>query len=141
MRITLSDRERRAIALFEDVTGATARDCLVEDDGGRYVFVVAIGEMGKAIGPSGQRVKKLERRLDADVRLVEDGDTPENFVANTLAPAAVRNVTVSENDERVAYVEVPAEDKGVAIGAGGRTIETARRLAKRHHDIADVQLT
>lgn len=141
MRITLSDRERRAIALFEDVTGATARDCLVEEGGDRYVFVVAIGEMGKAIGPSGQRVKDLERQLDADVRLVEDGDTPEDFVGNMLAPAAVRNVTISENDDRVAYVEVPAEDKGVAIGAEGRTIETARRLAERHYDIADIQLT
>ena len=141
MRITLSDRERRAIALFEDVTGATARDCVVEDEADRYVFVVAIGEMGKAIGPSGQRVKDLERQLDADVRLVEDGDTPEDFVANMLAPAAVRNVTISENDDRVAYVEVPAEDKGVAIGAEGRTIETARRLAERHYDIADITLT
>ena len=141
MRITLSDRERRAIVLFEDVTGATARDCLVEDEGERYVFVVGIGEMGKAIGPSGTRVKDLERRLDAAVRLVEDGDTAEDFVANTLAPAAVRNVTISENDDRVAYVEVPSADKGVAIGAGGQTIETARRLARRHYDIADVQLT
>jgi N utilization substance protein A len=41
----------------------------------------------------------------------------------------------------VAFVEVDEADRGVAIGAGGRTIEVARRLAKRHHDVEDIQLT
>jgi N utilization substance protein A len=50
-------------------------------------------------------------------------------------------VTVSEQNDRVAYVEVPAEDRGVAIGRDGRNIETARRLARRHYDIDDIQLT
>ena len=43
--------------------------------------------------------------------------------------------------DRVAYVEVAEEDRGVAIGADGTNIETARTLAKRHYDIDDVQLT
>jgi N utilization substance protein A len=62
-------------------------------------------------------------------------------VANTLAPAAVYNVTISENDDRLAYVEVAEEDRGAAIGADGRNIDAARRLAARHHDIDDIELT
>jgi N utilization substance protein A len=50
-------------------------------------------------------------------------------------------VTVSEQNDRVAYVEVPEADRGVAIGADGVNIETARTLASRHHDIDDIQLT
>jgi len=51
-------------------------------------------------------------------------------------------VTLSEQGgDRVAYVEIPEGDRGVAIGADGRNIETARRLARRHHDIDDIQLT
>jgi N utilization substance protein A len=139
MRVTLSDDARRYIALFEDVTGATARDCLVFDD--RVVILVAAGEMGRAIGPDGRTVGRVEARIGRQVDLVEDADTPEAFVASALAPAAVRHVTISEQNDRVAYAEVAEPDRSVAIGADGRNIETARTLARRHHDVDDIQLT
>ncbi|MFC5368440.1 NusA-like transcription termination signal-binding factor [Salinirubrum litoreum] len=139
MMVTLSDDARRYIALFGDETEANAVDCLVYDD--RIVVLVAAGEMGQAIGPDGQHVKRVERKIGRAVELVEDADTPEAFVASALAPAAVRHVTLSEQDDLVAYVEVAEDDRGVAIGREGRNIETARRLAKRHYDIDDIQLT
>ncbi|WP_227355590.1 NusA-like transcription termination signal-binding factor [Haladaptatus salinisoli] len=145
MTVTLSDTARQYIALFEDETGATARDCVVLDgDGGdekRVVFVVKPGDMGRAIGPGGKHVRGVQDRLDADVELIEDADTAAGFVANALAPAEVRHVTISENDDIVAYVEVAQEDTGVAIGAGGRNIETAKLIVDRHFDVDDIQLT
>ncbi|PSP79849.1 NusA-like transcription termination signal-binding factor [Halobacteriales archaeon QS_1_68_20] len=138
MTVTLSDEARRLVVVFEDVTGATARDCLPDEE--RVVFLVVAGEMATAIGPGGETVGRLEERLDRDVQLVEDADTAEAFVANALAPAAVYNVTISENDTTVAYAEVAEEDKGVAIGTDGRNIEVARRLAERHFGVDDVQL-
>jgi len=141
MRVTLSDRDRRYITCFEDETGATARDCLVYDDEDRVVFLVAAGEMGQAVGPDGRSVRRVEEALGRTVELVEDADTPEAFVANALAPAAVQHVTISEQGDRVAYAEVPDADRGAAIGRDGRNIETARRLAHRHYDLDDVQLT
>ena len=145
MVVTLSDTARQFIALFEDETGATARDCVVfetegEDDE-RVVFLVKPGDMAQAIGSGGETVRKIEDQLDRDVTLVEDADTPEAFVANALAPAAVYNVTVSEDDETVAYAEVDSEDTGIAIGEDGRNITAAEKLAKRHYDIDDIQLT
>ena len=149
MRVTLSDTARQYIALFEDETGATARDCVVFEDEGdadgaddeRVVFLVKPGEMGRAIGSGGENVRKVEAQLGKDVTLVEDADTAEGFVANALAPAAVYNVTVSEDDETVAYAEVDSADTGVAIGEGGRNILAAEKLAKRHYDVDDIQLT
>ena len=146
MRVTLSDTARRFIALFEDVTGATARDCLVydgddENGGERVAFLVAAGEMGQAIGPGGKRVQRLTDKLGREVTLVEDADTPEAFVANALAPAVVTHVTISEQNDRVAYVEVDPDDRGVAIGVDGRNIQTARAFAERHWDLDDIQLT
>jgi len=139
MTVTLSDEARRHIAAFADVTGVTPADCLIEDD--RAIFVVPAGEMGAAIGPDGRTVEEVEAQLGTRVDLVEDADDPAAFVANCLAPAAVRNVTLStQGGSTVAYVEVAQADRGVAIGADGESIETARRLAARHFDIEDVQL-
>lgn len=138
MELTLSDDARRHIALFEDSTGATAIDCLIEDD--LICFLVAAGEMSEAIGPDGRAVERVEGRLGQRVSLVESADTPELFVANALAPAVVYNVTISENRSTVAYAEVERADRGVAIGRDGSNIKTARTLAKRHFDIDDIEL-
>jgi N utilization substance protein A len=94
-----------------------------------------------AIGPGGKHVRAVEERLDTDVKLVEDADNPADFVANALAPAAVYNVTISENNDLVAYVEVAEEDRGAAIGADGRNIDAARLLADRHFDVDAIELT
>ena len=138
MDLTITGDARQYLALFEEVTGATGRDCLI--DGERVLVVVTPGQMSDAIGPGGAHVNRFERRIGKSVRLVEGANDPETFVANALAPAAVYNVTISENEDTVAYVEVASEDRGVAIGKNGQTIEGARTLAKRHVDVDDVQL-
>ncbi len=139
MRVELSDEARRYIGRFDELTGVAPKDCLVEGD--RLVFLVPAGEMAAAIGQGGETVTEVEADLGRPIELVEDADTPEAFVASALAPAAVNAVTISVQNDRVAYVEVPEADRGVAIGADGRNIETARTLAKRHHDVDDVELT
>ncbi|WP_336000904.1 NusA-like transcription termination signal-binding factor [Halorientalis halophila] len=141
MTVSLSDRQRQYIARFEDEIGVTVRDCVVDETYDRVVFVVAAGEMAEAIGPGGRNVEQIEEELGSTVELIEDADTAEAFVANALAPAAVYNVTISENEDTVAYAEVDHDDTGVAIGKDGRNIEAARRMAKRHFDVDDIQLT
>ncbi|WP_254527715.1 NusA-like transcription termination signal-binding factor [Natrinema gelatinilyticum] len=141
MGVILDDAARRFLAAFEDITGVDGRDCLVTEGSDRLVIVVESGGMSDAIGPGGRTVQRFEERVDAQVRLVEDADDPEEFVANTFAPAAVYNVTISENTDVVAYVEVAEGDRGIAIGTNGRTITAARRLAARHFGIDDIQLT
>jgi N utilization substance protein A len=140
MRVTLSDEARRYASAFAEETDVTPRDCIVDEAFDRVVVVVPAGEMGQAIGPDGRRVQRLEDRVGRDIELVEDADTAEDFVANALAPAAVYNVTMSEDETTVAYAEVDSADRGVAIGSDGRTIELARRLASRHFDVDDVEL-
>jgi N utilization substance protein A len=140
MTVTLSDEARQYIRAFDEQTGVTPVDCLVREE--RLVFVVPAGEMSDAIGPGGETVAAVEDELGYPVDLVEDADEPAAFVANCLAPAAVRNITVSEQGgTTVAYAEVPQADRGVAIGADGESIDTTRELARRHFDVDDVELT
>jgi len=141
MDVELSDRARRLVTLFEDEAGVTVRDCVVADDYDMVVYVVAAGQMADAIGPGGSVVKRIEGQLGRDVKLVEDAPSTAGSVADALAPAAVYNVTISENRDTVAYVEVAAEDRGVAIGQNGRNIEAARRTVRRHCDVDGIELT
>ncbi len=141
MTVRLSDEARRFAALFEEETDAAVRDCVLDDEHDRVIVVVAAGQMGQAIGSDGSHVKRVERRVGREIKLVENAAAPEDFVANALAPAAVYNVTISENNDRLAYVEVAPEDRGAAIGTDGRNIEAARTLAARHFDIDGVELT
>ena len=141
MAIRLSDEARQLAALFESETEATVRDCVIDDDHGRVLLLIKPGEMAQAIGPAGEHVSRVEDRVGKPIKLVEDAETPEAFVANALAPAAVYNVTISENDDRVAYVEVDDADRGAAIGDCGKNIDAARLLASRHFGVDDVELT
>ena len=139
MKVTLSDEARRYIGLFDEETDVSPTDCLVESD--RVVFLIPAGKMADAIGPDGRTVKRVEEKIGQRIELLEDADTPEAFVENVLAPAVVRGVTISEQGDRVAYVEVVDADRGVAIGSDGEHIKTARRLARRQFDVDDIQLT
>ncbi|WP_302082695.1 NusA-like transcription termination signal-binding factor [Salinibaculum rarum] len=141
MTVRLSDEALQLVSLFEETTDATVRDCVIDEEFDRIIFLVKPGEMGQAIGSGGEYVAAVEAEIGKPIKLVEDADTAADFVANALAPAAVYNVTISENDDRMAYVEVAQEDRGVAIGADGRNIEAARTLAQRHYDIDGIELT
>ena len=140
MAVTLSDEARQYIALFDEETDVPAVDCVIDEEYDRVAFVVPAGTMGQAIGPGGDHVRAVESKIGRDVVVVEDAERPEDFVANALAPAAVYNVTVSENETTVAYAEVDHDDHGVAIGKDGRRIELARLLSARHFDIDEVEL-
>ena len=141
MTVRLSDEAMRLVALFEETTDASVRDCIIDEEFDRVIFLVKTGEMGQAIGAGGEYVSAVEDEIGKSIKLVEDADTAADFVANALAPAAVYNVTISENNDRLAYVEVAEEDRGVAIGIDGRNIEAARTLADRHYDIDGIELT
>lgn len=146
MKRTITDEERRYIALFEDVTGVPATDCVVDDEHDRVVFVVPSAAMSRAIGPGGAHVEKMEERVGHDVELVADADRADEFVANALRPAAVYHVATRDQErddgdpERVAYAEVDTADMGAAIGADGRNIEMARVLAATHFDVDAIEL-
>ena len=57
----------RYIALFENTTGATAKDCLVDDENNRVIFVVKSGDMGIAIGKNGEHINRVVKNIGRHV--------------------------------------------------------------------------
>jgi N utilization substance protein A len=137
--IKLSTEGLRYITLFEDLTKATVKDCIIDE--GRIIYVIKEGDMGAAIGRNGDHINRVKKAVDKHIDLVEYSDEPAAFIKNAFSPVMVRSVNiVDRNSKRLAYVEVSNKDKGLAIGRNGKNIEKVKLVAKRHHDIDDVIL-
>lgn len=138
-RIRLKGDEMRLIALFESITGATSKDCLIDEENDRVILVTKKGEMGLAIGKAGRNINTLRKMTGRQIEVVEAADEPEQLIRNSLAPAQVRTVRITEKpDSKIAVVEVETRDKAIAIGKNGKTIDKARLLAKRYFNIEHV---
>jgi N utilization substance protein A len=139
--IVLTEDCIRLISQFEALTGASSRDCIIDDRNQRIIFVVNPGEMGRAIGKKGASIKNASEEMGKRIEVVEYSPNPEQFIRNCFLPAQVTEVEIlEENDQQVALVAVRDEDRGIAIGKDGKNIFKAKKLAQRQHDISDVRL-
>ena len=94
MSIKFSANEIRYIALFENMTGAMVKDCIIDDEHGKVTFVVKNGDMGLAIGKGGSSVSKVQRAVDRGVEVIEFNEDPAQFIRNILSPAELQNVKI-----------------------------------------------
>lgn len=139
VEIKLDADTLRIFAMFEGMTRASLKDVLDEED--RIVFVVEEGHLGKAIGKGAINLKRLRENLGKDVVLIGFAADREAFVKNVFHKFKVESVEWEDrNGDIIAHVKLPQEEKGKAIGKGGKNIQLARMLMKRHHQVADVSL-
>jgi N utilization substance protein A len=131
--IKLSTDQMRMMSLFQNVTGAVARDCIDDEKQDRVIFVVNTGKMGLAIGKGGMHIKSLQNMVKRNVELVEFDEDPAKFLTNLL-----NNKLVSADGIKQAIVMVDPRKKGIVVGREGRNAEKARLLAKRYFDIGSV---
>ncbi|MCW3981481.1 MAG: NusA-like transcription termination signal-binding factor [Candidatus Bathyarchaeota archaeon] len=141
--IKLTSKEMRYIALFENITGASVKDCILDEDTDRAIFIVKEGDVGMAIGKGGKNIRLLERMTNKRHEIIEYSDEPGQFIKNALKPAQVTEIRITEKPDgkSIAVVQVNPKDKGVAIGKNGRNAERIRFLAKRYFQIQNVSIT
>ncbi|RLI88916.1 MAG: NusA-like transcription termination signal-binding factor [Archaeoglobales archaeon] len=136
MGVKLSAESIRYLTLFESLTGASVKDCMVQDD--RIIFVVKKGDMGAAIGKGGINIERARELMGKRIEVVEHSNDPVEFIVNIFKPIRVNVRLIEKSGKRIAQVSVDPQYKGLAIGKGGKNINKAKELAKRHHDIDDV---
>jgi len=141
--IKFTSKEMRYISLFESITGANVKDCIVNEEQSRVIFVVKEGEIGMAIGRGGRNIHTLERMTGKKQEIIEYSERPAQFIKNALKPAMVKEVRITErpNGKTMAVVTVNPRDKGVAIGKNGKNAERLRFLAKRYFQIESISIT
>jgi N utilization substance protein A len=141
--IKITCDEMRYIALFEQVSGASVKDCIIDEAEARAIFIVNTGQVGIAIGKGGRNIHTLERMTGKKHEIIEYSEDPVQFIKNALKPAAVREVRITEKTDgkKMAVITINPKDKGIAIGKNGKNAERLRFLAKRYFDIQTVSIT
>ena len=128
--------------MFQEISGAMAKDCVVDEKMNRVIFIVNKGEMGLAIGKNGQSIKNIKKSVGQDVDLVEYSDDRAELIANSLNPKLVKNIKLTEKTDglKTAIVSVDDSKKGEIVGRNGKNAERARLLAKRYFQITTLQI-
>ncbi len=87
-----------------------------------------IDPVGTCVGVGGARIKPILREINGEkIDLIEDTESLEVLVKNSLKPAEIDKVGLSE-DEDSALVWLPQDQRSLAIGKLGRNIALASRL-------------
>ena len=138
--IKLTTDQMRMMSLFQNVTGATARDCIDDEKQDRVIFVVNTGKMGLAIGKGGMHIKSLQNIVKRNVELVEYNEDPAVFLSTLLNSKLISEEKINNRPDgsKQAIVMVDPRKKGIVVGREGRNAEKARLLAKRYFDITSV---
>ena len=132
MPIELDTNTMRCISLFESLTNAATRDCIILENK-IVVFIVRKGELGKAIGRKGSNINRVRTAFkNKRVVVFEDSDSIEGFIKNLFPNINLLNIDVQERDNnKFAVVTVESKDRGPAIGRDGEKIKTNRAILKR----------
>jgi len=133
-RVILNQEIMGLSSLMERVTKAKVKDCFTDEEENLF-FVVAPGELGKAIGKGGANIRKMQDELQRKIRVIEYNDNVVEFVKNIIYPLRVQSIT--EENGAVVIKETNKKAKSLLIGRQGRTLKLINRAVKRffNHEI------
>jgi len=139
-QIKITAEEFRYIALLNEYTNVFVRDCIVDEENNRIIYLVNPTDIAKAIGPKGIYVQKLRNLLNKDIEIIGYSEKLEEQAKYALAPAKVKEVKLANkpSGRKIIYVIVEPKDKGLAIGRNGRNVSRAKLVLKRYFNIDDV---
>jgi len=139
--VKLSQTEMQYITILQGIVDVTIKDCIVDEEDNKVVFVVSEGQAGLAIGKRGMNINKLKEMIAKDVDIIEHSSDPAKFIRNCFLPIIIREVTfLDRRNGKAATVEVDNKDKGRAIGRSGKNINKVKNLVLRQFDIVDVMI-
>ncbi len=138
MKLIIGTDEMRFINLFEMVTGAGAKDCIITDE--RVTFVVNEGEIAQAIGKGGANVKRVESKINKKVDVIEYSRDPVQFVRNLLHPIKPKSIYPAEKStgEKVINVQVERRDKSAIFANKKRLYNRLVTFLSRYHNTSNV---
>jgi N utilization substance protein A len=150
-KITLSrshpDVVRRLFELEvpEIFSGTVEVKAIAREAGSRSKIAVwssqeGVDPIGACVGQRGTRVQVVMNELGGEkIDIISWSDDPIKFIANSLSPAKILNVTLDEANLE-AKVGVLTDQLSLAIGKAGQNVRLAARLAGWKIDILEEKI-
>ena len=123
------------ISIFESLTGARVKDCILNDF---ILFIVHENEMGKAIGKQGSNIKRVENTLKKKIKLVEFNNDVSQFVQNLIHPVKAKEI--KEEEGIVTIYGEDTKSKGILIGRDRHNLNSINEVVKRYFKIGEVKV-
>ncbi|GAI79856.1 unnamed protein product [marine sediment metagenome] len=147
-RIKLDRQSMELISLFNNISGAIIKDCLIfespEINTEIIIFLVKKEDVGKAIGKAGEHVKDLMAKLQKRIDVIPWSENLEQFIQfilnTTKNSIQVQNIEIkaSRNEKKTVIISVRPQDRGKAIGKEGSMIRKIKLLVLRHFEVDNV---
>ena len=134
-RIKFDSETIRLITIFESVTGARIKDCILNEN---IIFITEENEMGKAIGKNGINIKSLEKKLNKKIKLVEYSNDLVEFVKNIIYP--IDALEISEEEKIVTIRGRGMQSKAMLIGRDRQNINHIRDIVRRYFDVKEIKV-
>ena len=134
-KIKYSSDIMQYISLFESLTGAKVKDCIVNDS---IFFIVHKNEMGRAIGKQGSNIKRVENTLKKKIKLVEFNNDVSQFIQNLIYPLKVKEI--KEEDGIVTIYVDDRKTKGLLIGRDRHNINSTSEIVKRYFKVEEIKV-
>ena len=124
------------MSLCYEVTHSSAKDVFVGDS---IIFIVAQGQIMRALGKDGSHRLHLERLLKKPVRFIAFHEDPVKFIKNVLYPLTVDDITLTD-DTILVITATDARVKGKVFGREKSNLAFLKDLVQRYFGIRDVQV-
>lgn len=137
--VKLSHNEMQYITMLQGIVNVTVRDCIIDDEENKVIFVVEEGQAGMAIGKRGSNINRFKELIAKDAEVIEYSSNPQKFIKNCFLPIKVQDISIEKRKSgEVALVSVRNIDKGRAIGRNGKNIKKVKELVQRQFGNLDV---
>lgn len=124
------------ISLFERVTKAQVKDCMIAD--GLIIFIVEENEMGKALGKHGVNIKSLESNLKKKVKVIEFSPDMIKFIEHIIYPTKAKEII--EDNGKVTIIPSDSRSRGYLIGRNATILRQNESIVKRYFDIGELRV-
>jgi len=123
------------ITLFESLTGAKVKDCIVNE---KIVFIIQENEMGKAIGKQGSNIKRVENSIKKKIKLAEFNNDISQFIQNLIFPLKAKEI--KEEEGIVTIYGHDTKTRGLLVGRDRHNINAVTEIVKRYFGITEIKV-
>jgi len=129
----LNLKEIQQINLFEKISRAKVKDCLIEEN--EITFIVEEGNVKKALGENNKNLKKISEMLKKPVHIIAFSKVPEKFIGNLIYPIKAK---IKLEDDVVHITPKDYKTKGKIYGRERENLKKIRSLTQKYFKIKDV---